>query len=340
MAVCTFASRTTGAGHLLRSLELAQEWIAQRGDAFLVTNQDLWVKRAIRERRMDGRGVIWRCHRISAALAATAGAPPPDVVLFDIPRPFPRLLRRTRSILPDAVLAALDYDDWREEVLDLIVSLFDHRGDFPDRGRVPGRHLGLEFAVIRREFDLHVRREPATRDRVRRVLVCLGGTDPGGLTAGVVGISRSVLGRGTRVDVIVGPGVGPARSLRRLASVDRSVRLHEDPRGLPRLMAACDIGIVNAGTTALEMLALGRPAITIARTRREDRFAQWLSHRGAVLYGGRRLGDGHRLGVLVERLAVDRSLRRRLAAVGRRLVDGRGRKRIVGLLRDMVKVCR
>ena len=99
-------------------------------------------------------------------------------------------------------------------------------------------------------------------------------------------------------------------------------------------LAAADVGFAAAGTTAYELTAVGTPSVLVAVAANQEPVAARLADIGAAVSLGPidRLEpiDGARA---VADLLADPSRRGRLAANGRRLVDGQGALRVAAHMR-------
>ena len=109
--------------------------------------------------------------------------------------------------------------------------------------------------------------------------------------------------------------------------------VHENSGCLAELMARCDIGIISAGSTLMEMCRLGRPSLTVAHNEAEERFARHFHEHGATYF----LGPASQVGVdevaLTLRALIDDPARRvAMGERGRHLIDGRGAERTAALV--------
>jgi len=169
---------------------------------------------------------------------------------------------------------------------------------------------GLAYAMIRPEI---LAQAPAPGDYV---LICVGGSDLGDLG---VEAARLLSAAGRRVILVRGPLASA------LTDPPAGVEVRIAPPDLPALMAGCAFAVTNAGTTALEAMALGKAVHVLAQTDAEQATAE------------RFLADGIILGLGLETLAVpapDEAAR--VAAAGRARVDGRGAERVAALVLGLV----
>ena len=187
--------------------------------------------------------------------------------------------------------------------------------------------LGPDFAPVRPEFaalrdQVLLRRSEG--GAVRRILVALGLTDAGGLTARVVDRLRPRLGQAT-LDVVVGGSAPSLTALGKIAQRDDRLRIHVDTPEMARLMAEADIGVGAAGSTVWERCVLGLPSanIIVAENQRPASAALAARHAALVVDGGDVDFDAQIDRALV-RLMTDADLRAKLTHAAAQVCDGRG----------------
>jgi len=201
--------------------------------------------------------------------------------------------------------------------------------------------LGPEFALLRVQF-LAARaaalRRRTGRDRIERILVSLGGTDPLNVTSKVLrGISLS--GIAAQVDVVLGGKADPLEVARALpASNASSITLHIAVDDMADLMSNADLAIGAAGTTSWERCALGLPSLMLVIARNQQQIARSLDGAGAAASLGRDESVSEE--ELAAQLRAFAANPMRLAAMSKRaaaICDGRGTQRVLlALLRPIV----
>jgi spore coat polysaccharide biosynthesis predicted glycosyltransferase SpsG len=168
---------------------------------------------------------------------------------------------------------------------------------------------------------------------VNDIALAFGGSDPGRLVLKALAAARRVR-MPACWHVIIGPQMPHADQVRVRAERD-GMRVHEAVE-IAEVLAGADLMLTGSGTSFLEGLAVGTPVIMVGQRDREVSFARWFQRRGAALCLG--LGadvDEQVLAEAVETLARDGARRARMSSAGRRLVDGRGRYRVAGLLEEL-----
>jgi len=179
--------------------------------------------------------------------------------------------------------------------------------------------LGPRFALV----------SPAFRDVARRprggqaesILIILGGGPPPELVDLVAEAAALLTAADLEVVVVSPPPAlrGPSR-----------VRWVDSTGEMPEWMRAADVCLAAAGTTSSELCCAGLPALLFAAADNQVAVARgWASAGAAVDLGGWELLTPTSVCDAIRSLAADESKRLALAAVGMRLVDGRGAQRVV-----------
>lgn len=189
--------------------------------------------------------------------------------------------------------------------------------------------LGPAYAPVRPEFSA-LREEALARrgGEVQRVLVTLGLTDLGGVTARIVERLRQRNGQ-IALDVVLGAGAPSLPGLRKIAARDPRLTLHVDTQDMARLTAEADIAVGAAGSTAWERCVLGLPSLVLILAENQRHAALALAARQAALVVDVQADDFvtafDRAAV---RLLTDPACRARLAAASAEVCDGQGAGRV------------
>ena len=141
---------------------------------------------------------------------------------------------------------------------------------------------GPAYALVRPAFAALREATLARRDSAepRRLLIALGLTDVGGITARAVEALLPNLGK-LQVDVVLGQGAPSLAALAGRASRDPRLTLHIDTRDMATLTAHADIAIGAGGSSVWERCCLGLPAITLVLADNQRGAATALAARGA-----------------------------------------------------------
>ena len=196
--------------------------------------------------------------------------------------------------------------------------------------RTAADYLGAEsltgpaYALVRPEFAA-LRAPTLARHataRPRRLLIALGLTDVGGITAGVVDQVLPGLGD-LEVDLVLGQGAPSLSTLAPLASRDPRLTLHVDTREMAALTAAADIAIGAGGSSVWERCCLGLPTLTMVLADNQREAAHALAARGAA-----EVVDAADLAGRLSALVGDPSRLAAISAAASALCDGQGASRV------------
>ncbi len=336
-----------GSGHLMRCLALAQGWRDLGGAAVFAcaTGAAPAAPAPPVARRVEAAGFVVQ------RLAATPGSEEDAAATIALAEYHgarlvavdgPHLGAELRGRLAGAGLALLALDDegggdHRPDRWVLNQNLHADAASYLRLGSDTRLLLGIRYCLLRDEFlarGASRRRYPRV---ARRLLVTFGGADPRGATARVlealVAADPDDL-RGFTVEVICGPQNRRRAAVEALAScVPCEVRVRAAVEDMAAPMAAADLAVCAGGSTVWEMAYLGLPALVVPTVPVEERLAEGLEERGlfAVLDRLDDLDERDLLATLLE-WASDAERRRRAGALGLRLVDGEGRRRVAEAL--------
>jgi len=362
--VVTDAGPRVGLGHLMRTRAVVEALCVLRPvRATYLGEMGARASRLVRgwgyTLRRAGRGT--RRQALQAALAQGGGS---DVVIFDAYRRLEEEIRLAAA----AAAVVVRFDDKNGErrgsaAVTLRIGQSQSRPETATTGPGPGRRRAGSAAMASRSAALrlagprHLCVRPeivALRGRGRgrgaagAIVVSLGGGAAPGLgqllrrLRAAVGARDWVVLATRRADVGAGSGRGARRAAGRPVAGRRGarraaprlsgrVRVVSDPRAAAGALAAAPAVVCAAGTTAWEAACLGVPAVLWPRAANQRPIARALNGRAAIVC--RRSAE---LPQALARLLKDRGLARRLSRLGRRMVDGRGARRIAqAILREL-----
>jgi UDP-2,4-diacetamido-2,4,6-trideoxy-beta-L-altropyranose hydrolase len=323
------AGASVGGGHVMRCLTLAgalQDLGAVCG--FVATpeaSRVLEVFAGERTQRVPARGDAMEAV-LDAARAWRADAVVVDHYGFEAAR---------ETALRAVVRPLVVLDDLRRaHDCDLVLD--------SNLGRTAGDYPGLEsltgpnFALVRPDFTRRREAALARRGRgaaPRRVLISLGLTDVGAITARVVeallqDFGADVLGANV-LDVVLGAGAPSRARMAALAARDERVRLHIDAKDMPALTAAADLAVGAGGSSVWERCCLGLPSVTVVLADNQRAGALALESAGAAWAFEADAADFEdRLRSGMGRLIADAASREAMSRAAASLCDGGGAARV------------
>jgi UDP-2,4-diacetamido-2,4,6-trideoxy-beta-L-altropyranose hydrolase len=328
------ATAVMGTGHVMRCIALTQGWTDEAGGDVLLLSRHL--PEALRT-RCEGAGMITvevtgndvqcllqTCERTQPAAVAVDG--------YHFDESYFRTLNSSKP-------PVLQIDDAAHR--SLYTSTFVLNQNFhatPEMyaNKLDGSHLlaGPDYALLRREFR---RSEAGARvcGAVHNVLVLAGGSDPENHTSALLNMLAAVGGT-FNVRVVLGASNVHGQDVRLAAAqLSGQTEVLCNVLDMSEQMAWADFAITAAGTSMLELAAMGVPFAAFSHGFGEELSLAAADRRGV----GRSLGNGSDL--TARRAELASSLRellsspetcRRMSRRGRELVDKNGPRRVVEAL--------
>jgi UDP-2,4-diacetamido-2,4,6-trideoxy-beta-L-altropyranose hydrolase len=328
------AGPRVGGGHVMRSLTLAGALQARGASCTFLGPPAM---NAVLDVFAPGMLRVAAASAEPRDLAAAVATEPFEAVVFDHYGLSSRDHRAMSQGRPTLVI-----DDLADRPLgaDVVVDsgparkAEDYEGLVPNEARLL---LGPTFAPVRPEFAalrgtaLGWRGEP-----VQRILVSLGLTDLGGVTARIVGRLRLRVGE-TGLDIVLGASAPSLPGLAKVARRDPRLAMHVDTTQMARLTAEADIAVGAAGSSTWERCTLGLPTLMVILAENQRAAAEAMAARDAALVVDLAAPDfDARFDRALTRLMVDADLRRGLAARSSQICDGEGAGRTAAVFLQRV----
>ncbi|MDA8105320.1 MAG: bifunctional UDP-2,4-diacetamido-2,4,6-trideoxy-beta-L-altropyranose hydrolase/GNAT family N-acetyltransferase [Nitrospiraceae bacterium] len=193
--------------------------------------------------------------------------------------------------------------------------------------------LGPRYIPLRRAFRYVP--EKTLNERVKGIVVTLGGNDARNITPGIMRTLHDNHGELTKT-VIIGPGFRNREEIEREADSRTTMMYCSDAEEMKALMFESDIAISAGGQTLYELARVGVPAIAVAVADNQmDNIGGW-QKAGFVEYAGR-WEDKEVLRNISDKVEAleDIRARQRMSQIGRSVVDGKGAQRIVARIRGV-----
>ncbi len=189
------------------------------------------------------------------------------------------------------------------------------------------RLLGPRYAILRSEF-CESRTIRIASDRVKRIFVSYGGTDPTGETQKALDVAGRL--PDTTFDVVVGNQIDDLDPIVDTAASLSNVNLHIQPSRIAELLSEADLAIGAGGTSTWERLCCGVPTIATTVADNQVPSISKLAIDGMLRWIG--MSDSVSADIVFDQvtsLMRDQTCRAKMLASGQQLVDGRGVERIV-----------
>ncbi|MCG2579692.1 MAG: UDP-2,4-diacetamido-2,4,6-trideoxy-beta-L-altropyranose hydrolase [Marinobacter sp.] len=124
--------------------------------------------------------------------------------------------------------------------------------------------LGPEYALLRPDYPLLRSLMPRRDGNITRVLVFMGGSDPGNETEKAIKALSSPDLCHLVIDVVLGANHPDPEGIAALCKARSRVNIHQNLPGLAGLMVRADLMVGAGGATTWERMCLGLPSIIIS----------------------------------------------------------------------------
>lgn len=332
LAIRADADARIGLGHAMRCFALAEAWCMQGGEAVFFSGAALPDPVLA---RLDGAGIE---HRVLSApdnghdFAEAAAGTGARWLVIDGSFATPGYL----DLVGKAGLPVLLLDDAasaKRYPCDLLLNQNVQASPDQYTGRTGARVLaGAGYAMIRADM----RRAVPLRtipERPQRILVLVGGADPGGHLEALAQAAAQALLKAGLGDGHVDAVIGPASTWQPPADRGPMIAYHRGVKDMGALIGKADLAISSAGSTVWELSLQGTPMILGASVPVEEPVGVGMAAKGAALYLGR-FSDcpAEQLVAETVRVLQDSAVRRTLSNTAAALVDGRGTERVIGAM--------
>jgi len=332
------ASVAIGTGHVMRCLALGQAWKDKGGQAIFAMADST---PAISERLLNENirpvpidAVAASDHDLEQTIALAHDQAAAWVVTDGY-----HFGAHYHSTLKNAGLKVLAVDDngnGGPYTADFVLNQNIHaRADlYHDRAPHTRLLLGTQYALLRREFLGLCEYQREIAPVARKLLVAMGGSDPGNVTLLVLDAIDQVHAPELEVLVVAGGSNPHMASLsQRAARCRYDCRIVTNVTNMKGLIIWADLAISAAGTACWEYCLAGLPAILLAVAENQIPAAETLHAAGAaVLIGDGEKSDSHEIAESITRLLNSPKERQSMSHRARALVDGRGAERTVSAL--------
>ena len=192
---------------------------------------------------------------------------------------------------------------------------------------------GLRYALIAPSFqrDNNPTRSFTKGVPPRNILVSFGGTQPVNLLSAVLSVLEEV--GEFHVAIVVGRDDPSLVELEPILRRHVDWEVHVDPDNIDELMAAADVAIGACGTMQLERMCIGLPSLVVTIAENQRDIARQLEEERCLEGLGTYPGlDWESVKQRLQAVLRNAELLKEFSENGRKLVDGRGAKRVASFL--------
>lgn len=191
--------------------------------------------------------------------------------------------------------------------------------------------LGTKYVMLRDELLQKFKKEGT--NKVAKILIMLGGADPDNITLKVLRMFES-LNESVQFLVVSGPVNRFYDDILYYSNkCNMDVTLLKDKKNMSDVYLQSDIAISAGGSSCYELAYFGIPNIIIAIADKQVRIARELNNQNISIYLGKKNEvKPEQLRNKIKALIDDYLLRKTMSENGKKLIDGKGKHRIVNVM--------
>jgi UDP-2,4-diacetamido-2,4,6-trideoxy-beta-L-altropyranose hydrolase len=191
--------------------------------------------------------------------------------------------------------------------------------------------LGPKYVMMRKEL-LKVNKKIVKKD-VKNILISIGGSDKDNFTLKILKLLEQI-NNDARFLVITGPFNPFYNDLEKyIRESDSKIKLIKSPKDMSKIYLESDIAISAGGSTCYELAYFGIPNIIVTIADNQIKIAQELDKQKVSIYIGKKEKLKEKLfKEKTHELINNYSLRKSMSNRGKKLVDGKGKERIVDFM--------
>lgn len=338
-----------GTGHIMRCLALAQAWQDHGGKAVFITQCDsLALKRRLFD---EGFHVVdlQNCYSAKDDLEQTIRVldlhPGAWLVLDGYHFDSEYQLQIKKIGHPLLVIDDMAHLDHYYADIILNQNIYAEQLDYNCEPYTK-LLLGTRYVLLRREFLKWQGYKRDIPDVAKKILVTMGGSDPDNVTLKVLKAVENIDILELEVIAVLGPSNQNKDKIRREAdSSPVNIRLAENHKDMPSLMAWADLAVTAGGSTVWELAFMGVPTLVLILAFNQCKNVKHLEVNGSAINLG--LSNNlstDALNMKLGKLISNSEMLTRLVNTSQKLVDGHGAIRVltnlIGVelwLRDLCK---
>lgn len=330
IVIVTEANETVATGHLMECIACAEALMKAGYAVSFWINHD--AADSLKSRipcvfREYFRSVEEDCAALTAALQISR----PAVVIFnlrEITEDFLCVFRM--NISDDTTVICIDEFGHRNLKADIIINpMIDPY--YWSYGENDARlFCGAQYLILSDELETFHKKEKNIRPAVHEIVISMGGVDPRGYTLELAEIVPSIYPQAL-IHIILGGGNRQREEILRRTAGKETIKSAENIPDLPKKIYEADLLICAGGNTLHEAACIGTPAIVLPSAPHEKRTAACFAAGGFGLVGDTDASWQTELVSLLEKMH-SQHFRNVMSISGKKLSDGRGRKRVVEIV--------
>ncbi len=323
-----------GTGHIMRCIALAQEWVKQGGtvlficclsnEALLQRLQSLNFETCLIEKSCPDPADI----DTALSMAAQRDARVMVVDGYQFTCDYHKKIR-THGI---KLMLIDDYNHLPFYHADILLNQNIGAQTIPYHtlpGTIP--LLGSDFTLLRDEFLAADRPDIPKTEPIANILVTMGGSDPDNVTLKTIKALNRLPALTLNIKVALGPGNQNHESVAKEAEASvHDIEVIDNASNMPELMIWADAAISAGGSTALELLYFNVPTLFFVIADNQKRIVEQIETANAGINGGWHESISIEAAAKkINSLLGNKELRKKISHNAGRLIDGKGRQKII-----------
>jgi spore coat polysaccharide biosynthesis predicted glycosyltransferase SpsG len=320
----TDEGKKKGMGHIARCLNLANEFSnhSKTETIFIMSNYPKGVN------NVRDAGFIVKTLPINISITeeleiidSYLQKSNPDAIICDMldtEEQYISCLRRTGAV----VINVDDNGPGRRLADVLVYVLVKEPKDIKSAGSTQLSFIGPSYIALKEDFEIVAKKRKEIREKCETILVTFGGIEK--------------MDQDFRTTIVIGPAFTRINEFEKvLKSAKKEYLIKSNVSNMVDLMYNADIAITSGGVTVYELAAVGTPGIVLCQNEHED--TNVFERYGTVIKLG--LGEvvsENEIVNALQQLIKNVNLRQTMSKKGKKLVDGKGTKRIVDRILTLI----
>ena len=332
--IVTEANENVATGHLMECIVCAEE--LGKKDFFI----SFWINKDAKEDLKERIPCTYQEYEKTIekdyeSLYKQIGIVHPNAIVFNLRKISKNFLNKIRNISPNSSkLICIDELGHRELPADVIInpmidSYYWNYGDSKAR-----LFCGHKYLILPPELaELHLRNKVINKE-IKNIVITMGGVDPKNHTFHLIDIISHNYSDAT-IYIIIGGGNLHQKEITEQSKKYSNIKIYKNVSNLPQKMFQADLMICAGGNTLHETACVGTPAMIIPSMPHEKITAKYFEKNGFGYVIDVDKNFYNKIVNICVRLTEVQE-RKRMSENGKKISDGLGWKRVIGIIEDMV----